>query len=217
MCNSGQDPILYSFRRCPYAMRARMAIHYAQTRVELREVQLKSKPREMLDCSPKGTVPVLVLPDGRVIDESMDIIHWALAIQDPDNWALMGDNKARQQANQIIALNDSDFKRWLDCYKYADRFPEKPAAYYRSEGEIYLRQLDDLLLQQAYLVSQHVSYADIAIMPFIRQFACVDINWFDQSSYAGVQRWLDNLLHADLFIKVMQKYTPWNREQKTML
>lgn len=217
MSNNSPLPILYSFRRCPYAIRARMAIRYAQIRVELREIQLKNKPREMLDCSPKGTVPVLVLENGQVIDESMDIIHWALSIQDPDNWALTQSDKERQLANQLIQQNDTDFKLWLDHYKYADRHPEKPAYYYRTEGEIYLKRLNELLSQHLYLVGNQISYADIAILPFIRQFAFVDINWFEQSPYPALQKWLNNLLHTDLFTKVMLKYKPWNREQKVIL
>lgn len=211
-----QEPILYSFRRCPYAIRARMAIHYAQIRVELREVHLKHKPQAMLDCSPKGTVPVLVLADGHVIDESLDIIHWALSIQDHDDWALGYATKQRQQADQLIHQNDNRFKRCLDQYKYADRHPEKPASDYRSEGEYYLKQLNSLLSLHPYLVSDHLSYADIAIMPFIRQFAHVDSNWFEQSPYTQLKIWLNTLLDSELFTAVMLKYTPWTGEQKVL-
>ena len=122
-------PVLYSFRRCPYAIRARMAICYAGVPVELREILLKNKPPGMLAASPKGTVPVLVLPDGRVLDESCDVMRWALAIHDPDNWM---DPALSREASRLIAENDGSFKTHLDHYKYADRYPEQTPVHYLS-------------------------------------------------------------------------------------
>ena len=206
------SPILYSFRRCPYAMRARLAIQAAEQAVELREVVLKNKPSELLQASPKATVPVLVLPDGYVIDESRDIMLWALSqykSQDklPHDW-LAQDADIYDQAISLIDQNDVEFKPHLDAYKYADRYPE-PVEYYRQQGEFFLQQLEQRLTQHSYLMSDKVSLADMAIFPFIRQFAHVDIGWFNHSGYKNLQQWLDGLLASDCFASVMHKYPAW--------
>ena len=201
-------PILYSFRRCPYAIRARLALKYCLIKVELREVILSNKPSEMLKASPKGTVPVLLPPDGSVIDESLDIIHWALAINDPENW-LPQDSKALRTTNTLITINDGTFKDYLDHYKYANRFPEFTAEYYRKKGEEFLQQLDDLLDDSSHLLTNHITLADIVIFPFIRQFAFVDKVWFDQSRYGNLQKWLNGMLDMELFNDAMKKYPPW--------
>jgi len=213
---NNDTPVLYSFRRCPYAIRARLAIKYAQIKIELREVQLKNKPDSMLRLSPKGTVPVLLLPDSHVVDESLDIMQWALAVNDPDNWRLMDHVNAGAIADQLIQQNDTTFKQALDRYKYSDRYPQHPFSDYRRQGEEFVATLDKLLIQSPYLVSDHLSMADIAIFPFIRQFAYVDIHWFEQTPYAAVQSWLRHLLDSDLFANVMQKYPPWTTEQKVI-
>lgn len=197
-------PILYSFRRCPYAIRARLAITYAEIPVEIREVQLKQKPEQMLAISPKGTVPVLQLPDGKVIDESLDIMRWALAQNDPVKWLATGEDTER-----IIQWNDGDFKYYLDRYKYADRYPELPGSYYRSECEKFLEELESKLSQAKYLTGSYFSIADAAIFPFIRQFAAVDGLWFDSSEYRHLNEWLNRLLSSDLFKSVMVKYPAW--------
>jgi glutathione S-transferase len=196
-------PILYSFRRCPYAIRARLAIAYAGIPVEIREVQLKHKPEQMLAISPKGTVPILQLPDGKVIDESLDIMHWALAQNDPDNWLDAGED-----AERLIQWNDGDFKYYLDRYKYADRYPEFPPSYYRSQGETFLAELEAKLSQSLYLAGNHFSLLDAALLPFIRQFAAVD-SWFHSSEYQQLNEWLNQLLSSDLFLSVMVKYPTW--------
>ena len=198
--------ILYSFRRCPYAMRARMAIHYSDCRVQLREVDLKNKPEALLAISPKATVPVLLCDDGRVIDESMDIMRWALQQRDPNNWL-----HAQPQAEifALIETNDTVFKTHLDHYKYADRYPGASQLEYRQQGEVFLQQLEQRLQQQAYLICNQISLADIAIFPFIRQFAHVDIHWFDQAPYPRLRAWLYRWLESALFLSVMQKYSPW--------
>ena len=185
-------PILYSFRRCPYAMRARMAIAYSGVDVELREVVLSNKPKSMLHYSPKGTVPVLVLPDETVIDESRDIIHWALFANDPEKW-LPREGEFRI-AESLIDENDLSFKQALDKYKYHVRHPEQSAKHYRTEGEVFLKNLDDRLLETKYLLGHQISIADIAIFPFIRQFAHVDKEWFYQTPYSKLQSWLDVFL-----------------------
>lgn len=194
-------PILYSFRRCPYAIRARLAIAYASIPVEIREVQLKQKPEQMLAISPKGTVPILQLPDGKVIDESLDIMHWALAQNDPDNWLDTG-----EESERLIRWNDGDFKYYLDHYKYAERYPELPGSYYRSECEKFLAELESKLSQATYLSGSHFSIVDAAIFPFIRQFAAVDSVWFQSSDYKFLNNWLNGLLSSNLFTSVMIKY-----------
>jgi glutathione S-transferase len=194
-------PILYSFRRCPYAIRARLAIAYAQIPVEIREVQLKHKPEHMLAISPKGTVPVLQLLDGKVIDESLDIMSWALAQNDPEHWL-----DTDEDAERLIQWNDGGFKYYLDRYKYADRYPEFPESYYRSQGEKFLAELESKLSQNLYLGGSHFSIVDAALFPFIRQFAAVDNQWFVFSDYQCLNKWLNSLLASDLFASVMVKY-----------
>ena len=164
------QPILYSFRRCPYAMRARMAISYSQQSIELREVILKHKPDSLFKYSSKGTVPILVLPNMTVIDESIDIMLWALSINDPDAWQI---NLADQM--RLIEENDGSFKSSLDKYKYADRFPEHSELYYRESCYHFLDDLEERLSKYQFLFSDQYSLADIAIFPFIRQFAHVDL------------------------------------------
>lgn len=200
-------PVFYSFRRCPYAMRARLALQVASQSVELREVILKNKPTELLQVSAKATVPVLVLNDGRVIDESRDIMLWALAQYDPQDW-LAQKSGLYDEAITLIEQNDFDFKPNLDGYKYADRYPES-AEYYRQQGEPFLRLLEYRLTQHVYLMSDQISLADMAVFPFVRQFAHVDIHWFNQSPYKKLQQWLSNFLAANWFASVMYKYPAW--------
>ncbi len=201
-------PILYSFRRCPYAIRARLAIKISGIQVELREVLLADKPKALLDCSPKGTVPVLVLPDGSVIDESRDIVLWALNQHDPQNW-LSPRSATQEEVNSLIDVNDSEFKLHLDHYKYADRFPEESAESYRQQAKNFLQLLEDKLKNNQYLTGNTISLADMALLPFIRQFAYVDKAWFDQSQYKNLHAWLDKLLAEKLFSDVMEKYARW--------
>lgn len=195
---------LYSFRRCPYAMRARMALRYAGVPVEIVEVSLKNKPAEMLALSPKGTVPVLNA-DGVVIDESLQIMRWALAQNDPDDWLLAGDSFAALWMEKLIEGNDQIFKSALNRYKYAERYPEQPMEAYRAEGALFLQKLDELLEGRDYLLADHPSLADIALLPFVRQFAHVDREWFAQTPYARLQAWLQRLLESELFTSIMKK------------
>lgn len=195
---------LYSFRRCPYAMRARLALRYSGVPLRIVEVSLKAKPAEMLALSPKGTVPVLSV-DGRVIDESLDIMRWALAQHDPQDWLLQDDEPARQQIEALIAENDQVFKLHLNRYKYAERYPEHSMEHYRAQGEVFLRQLEALLNERPYLLADHPSLADMALAPFVRQFAHVDREWFAQTPYPNLQRWLQRFLDSELFIQVMAK------------
>lgn len=195
-------PILYSFRRCPYAMRARMAIAVSGTKVELREVVLRDKPPELLDASPKATVPVLVLPDRRVIDESLDVMHWALRQHDPKNW-FAGNDPA------LIAANDGPFKHALDRYKYPHRYALEDSSPFRAAGLAWLEELEDRLTSGTYLSDAEPGLADIAIFPFIRQFAATDRTWFDEQAIPKVQTWLDKLTASELFNSVMVRYPQW--------
>ena len=196
-------PLLYTFRRCPYAMRARLAIAASGVSVAMHEVDLLAKPAAMLACSPKGTVPVLQLVDGRVIDESLDIMRWALSINDTLGW-LRGDGDG-PDARALLAENDGNFKRDLDRYKYAGRFPEYPAAHYRAQAETFLAVLDEHLAKHDNLLREQISMADMAIVPFVRQFAYVDRDWFYASPYRHLMAWLDRHLASELFNAVMQK------------
>ncbi len=199
-----QARILYTFRRCPYAIRARMAIFTAGIDVELREVALKNKPQDMLDVSSKGTVPVLC--DGTtVIDESLDIMLWALAINDPDHWYFRYSEAEKATAMQLIDESDNDFKRWLDKYKYADLNPEHAPEYYRHMCTNFLAKLDSRLQKQPHLVTPAITLADIAIFPFVRQFAMVDRAWFDQCDCKALRIWLYALLELPVFKRVMAK------------
>ncbi len=202
--------MLYSFRRCPYAMRARMALVYSRVRVELREVILRDMPAALLACSPKATVPVLLLPDGCVLEESRDIMDWALSGHDPDGWMPAAGSEGYATAIQLMDENDGPFKAQLDRYKYAERYPQHPAGWYRAQGEVFLKQLDDRLSRGEWLLGDHMSVADVAIFPFIRQFAHVDKPWFEQAPWTHLQQWLDRLVQSKLFAAVMKKYPQWH-------
>jgi glutathione S-transferase len=195
---------LYSFRRCPYAMRARMALRYSEVAVDIVEVSLKAKPAEMLALSSKGTVPVLNV-DGLVIDESLEIMQWALAQHDPQDWLLKDDPQGQRAIAALIEENDQVFKVHLNRYKYAERYPQQPMAFYRAEGEVFLRRLNELLEGRDYLLVNHPTLADVALMPFIRQFAHVDREWFAQTPYRRLQDWLQRFLASELFTSVMAK------------
>lgn len=202
-------PILYSFRRCPYAMRARLALHASSIVVEVREVSLRNKPENMLIASPKGSVPVLVLYDGQVIDESWDIMQWALRQHDPGNW-LGEKDTCLEAAKPLLHENDTTFKNALDRYKYFERYPEHAQKFYRAQGEVFLQRLENRLNSNKYLLSDTLSIADAAIFPFIRQFAEVDQNWFAQPCYSSLQRWLKYFLDSKEFAAVMKKYPVWH-------
>ena len=209
--NNNQLPVLYSFRRCPYAIRARLAIKVSDLDVELREIKLSNKPEEMLACSPKGTVPVLILPNGTVIDESKDIMEWALNQSDPNDW-LTDDVALQQEANNLIDYNDNEFKKYLDLYKYADRYPENTAEYYRQQGEVFLEKLECELYKTKFILKEDITLVDMAVLPFIRQFAFVDKDWFDKSQYNKLKKWLEMLLETSLFNDVMKKHPVWSKE-----
>lgn len=194
-------PILYSFRRCPYAMRARLAMLASGTVCEIREVKLAAKPAELIAASPKATVPVLVLPDGQVIDQSLGIMRWALGRNDPEGWLTRTDDA-------LIAANDGPFKHHLDRYKYPDRHGSDAMAH-RAEGVKLLAALEDRLAAAAWLCGHAPGLADVAIMPFVRQFAQTDRPWFDAQPLSHVRNWLARLRTAPSFAATMIRLQPW--------
>lgn len=196
---------MYSFRRCPYAIRARLAIAISLQSVNLREIILKDKPQQMLAISSKGTVPVLLLEDGSILDESLDIMVWALEKSDPQGWL---NNNLPEMLN-LIDINDFQFKRYLDKYKYADRFPEHSEVFYRDQAEEFLMDLEERLHRNSFLFGKQITLADMAIFPFVRQFAHVDRTWFAHAPYPHLQDWLRKLLNSPLFNSVMDKYPLW--------
>jgi glutathione S-transferase len=218
---------LYSFRRCPYAMRARLAcmLFLPAQSLELREVVLKNKPQELLKISPKATVPVLLvnggpLADSVLVDESRDIMRWALEKGTQGQATDTLDTQyiplhLQLEIDELIDENDGSFKWALDHYKYADRF-EETEEHYRKLGEVFLAKLEQLLEHNRYLFSPEMSLADIAIFPFVRQFAHVDKQWFELSSYPRLIQWLDILLKSELFASIMEKYKPWKKQEEAI-
>lgn len=210
--NAADDvPVLYSFRRCPYAMRARMAVAISKTRTSLREVLLKDKPGEMIAVSQKGTVPVLI-ENGAVIDESLSVMEWALLKNDPEGWLATKDDAAA-----LIEENDGTFKHHLDRYKYATRYEDADPDTHRSAGMKFIEKLEARLHGQAFLSGDVRGFADIAIFPFIRQFRIADPQWFDAAPIPNVQKWLSRLMASDLFASVMRKYPLWKETGEAFL
>lgn len=207
-------PILYSFRRCPYAIRTRMTLSYTAIDYELREVSLKCKPAALLNASAKATVPTMVLSDSSVIDESTDIINWSLQKSDPAQWLRANKNG---HLRDLMAENDQDFKQHLDHYKYADRHPQHPAAHYRDQAGIFLQKLENSLKDTPFLLDRELSLADVFIFPFIRQFAFVDKPWFDQAPLPALQKWLKTMLASELFNQVMKKYSIWCENDEAVI
>ena len=197
-------PVLYSFRRCPYAMRARLALAYANIAYEHREIMLKDRPQELYDLSPKGTVPVLQLRDETVIDESIDIMKWALVQHDPEKWYT---NQIDQQ-DSLIERNDGEFKKRLDKYKYHVRFPAGTFESHREEVGKMLVEYDTVLASQKYLLGAKVTLADMALFPFVRQCAHVDLSWFNDQ-FIHVSNWLHKFKASDLFLSIMKKHNLW--------
>ena len=185
-------------------MRARMALVASGAVVELREVLLKAKPPELLAASPKATVPVLVLSDGRVVEESLDVMQWALERSDPLSWL-----EGAALDSEWISECDSDFKHWLDRYKYAERYPEHTADQYRNNAEVFIQKLEDRLSVSDWMGGEAAHAVDVALFPFIRQFAGVDPSWWQSAPYPSVRRWLENWLNSALFSAIMVKYPRW--------
>ena len=203
----GAAPILYSFRRCPYAIRARLALKAAGVPVVLREVVLRDKPAALLEISPKATVPVLQRPDGGVLEQSLDIMRWALGASDPQGWLRADED---DDVRLLTALNDGPFKQALDRYKYAPRHPERPAHAWRDEGvALMLAPLNARLAGHRFLLRDTPSLADMALVPFVRQFAAVDTAWFAGAPLAPLRAWLQALTATPLFESVMVRHPAW--------
>ena len=199
--------VLYSYRRCPYAMRARMALAYSGIAVEIREISLREKPASMLAISPKGTVPVLH-SEGLVIEQSYDIMKWALRQSDPEQW-LSADTESL--IDEWVAKNDGPFKKLLDQYKYPDRYPDVQLEETLSQAvALFLGPINEQLKTNRYLLGPKSSLADIALFPFVRQFAMVDPDWIDQSGLNFLKQWLNEHIESHLFLSVMQKYPTWH-------
>ena len=213
---TSQRPVLFSYRRCPYAIRARLALAYAQVQVQTVEVSLRDKPAQMLAASPKGTVPVLLLPNGHVIDQSLDIMHWALQQHDPQDWLYQqvdthnpNPPDAQLNAESWVQRNDGAFKCALDAYKYPERHPHQSQDSHRADAmEALIKPLEEQLATSPYVLGGRVSYVDAALAPFVRQFAAVDRTWFDGEGtqlFPHVAQWLQGWLSSTLFEMVMMK------------
>jgi glutathione S-transferase len=203
-----EKPILYSFRRCPYAIRARLALDASGQSCEVREVALRDKPPEMMRASAKATVPVLIDEQGSVIDESLDIMLWALRRRDPENW-LLPERGDLDQMLHLIGHFDTEFKRHLDRYKYPNRFIDADASVSRSEASKSLMVLEEKLLSSPFLFGDREALADAAIAPFVRQFSSVEPDWFDRQSWPNVLRWLQSMVGSQRFTRVMRPLKPW--------
>lgn len=183
-----------------------MALAYAKIVYEHREVVLSDKPQALLDVSPQATVPVMVLTNQQVLTESLDIMHWAIMQSDQDAWY---DSKRRTTIDVLIHANDTVFKPMLDRYKYPEKSPEQSQADHRAQACRQLMQLEMLLTSQAYLGGERMSLADVAIFPFVRQFAHVDFTWFCSCELSKLVAWEQAIENSDLFQNIMQKFTPW--------
>tara|TARA_B000000532_G_scaffold221832_1_gene197088 strand:+ start:39 stop:629 length:591 start_codon:yes stop_codon:yes gene_type:complete len=187
-------------------MRARMAIHISSQKCEIREVLLRDKPPSMLEYSSKGTVPVLVLQSGEVIDESLDVIDWALNMNDPDNWQR---SKNNEKTKELIKINDGEFKYHLDRYKYSKRYDNEDPEFHRKKCLSFIEKVNSELQNSKYIFDDAISYIDISLLPFIRQFRIADNEWFDELPYENVKSWLSNFLNSELLKSIMSKYDIW--------
>ena len=216
-------PVLYSFRRCPYAMRARLAILASGLQCELREVALQCKPAQLLDASPKATVPILVLPGGKVIEQSLEIMHWALMQHDPHSW-LRPQTETLEAVLELISVNDDDFKQHLDRYKYPNRYrvehtgtEQAFAQDHRASASEWLSVLESRLGRFPCLFGASACLADVSIGPFVRQFARTDAAWFGLQPWPRLKLWLARWQSADGFERMMKKYPPWQSGQPSVM
>ncbi|MFT7486729.1 MAG: UPF0176 protein [Candidatus Paceibacteria bacterium] len=213
--NVETQPTLYSFRRCPYAMRARLALASSQQQWIHREVELRNRPQQLYSVSSKGTVPVLELENGTVIDESLEIMLWTLGNRDPEGWLL--DSDASSSALALIARCDGEFKHHLDRYKYSDRYPGSVSTEHRSAASAFLLDLEQRLCTSSHLFGQQVRLADMAIAPFVRQFAAADRAWFEAQPWPRLLAWLADFQASDRFQSVMTKFVAWEPESCPVL
>ena len=216
-------PILYSLQNCPYAMRARLAIYKSNQPVLLRAIKLNNKPEEMLLASPKGSVPVLVADEANsdirptIIDESLDIMVWALNQNDPQNLLLRGNNQALPEMLTLIAKFEAEFIPAFDQYACAKRYHEDNMVELRQVCEIHLQEMENKLHQHAYLYGEQETVLDLALMPFMRKFARVEKQWFRESPYPKLRAWLNGYLQSLTFSKVMEKHELWLENRKDIL
>ena len=210
-------PTLYSFRRCPYAMRARLALRLCKIECIIREISLKAKDREFLKVSPKGTVPVLVLPNGKVLEESLDIINWSLEQNDP-NKLKVNDKLTKQINEKYIQLFDSDFKFHLDRYKYSSRYNISNSEIHRNKARNLLIEINAMLEGKDYIGGQYMSLLDISILPFVRQYRIADINWFDNHlGLRNINNWVNIFLNTEILASIMTKYKVWEKDDPPIL
>jgi glutathione S-transferase len=184
-----------------------MALAYTNVKVEIREISLRNRPEELYQVSKKGTVPVLITTDGLVIDESLEIMLWTLKNNLNQTWLIENHNEEIEMINR----NDILFKKWLDRYKYHDRYPENPKKYYRKKCDDILFEYENQLNNTKYLLRDSISIIDISIFPFIRQFANVDYQCFE-NNYTKLTVWLEDICSSNLFIQIMKKYEMWNNK-----
>lgn len=214
-------PILYSLQHCPYAMRARLGLLMAQQPVMLRAIVMKNKPQDMLIASPKGTVPVLVMPDASVIDESLDIMLWALAQNDPEDLLHKDNPDALIDMLALIKRNDKEFKPQLEIYKKAKRFHLVTEVEEREKCALFIAELEHLLsskgMNSGFFIGNKPSLIDYALLPFVRQFSRVQRAWFQQAPYPNLRIWLNSHLQSRLYAKAMTKYPLWLDEQEECL
>ena len=210
-------PTLYSFRRCPYAMRARLALRLCKIECIIREISLKAKNSEFLQVSPKGTVPVLILPNGKVLEESLDIINWSLEQNDPNK--LKANDKVTKKINdKYIQLFDKDFKFHLDRYKYSSRYNISNSEIHRNKALKLLTEINAMLEGKDYIGGQRMSLLDISILPFVRQYRIADINWFDNHlGLRNINNWVNIFLNTEILASVMTKYKVWEKEDPPIL
>lgn len=205
--------ILYSFRRCPYAMRARLALQKADIKSELREVVLRDRPEHMMEISPKGTVPVMLLQDGTLLEESLDIMDYAAEKIDSVCWK----KENIQNFDEMISKLDGEFKHNLDRYKYPNRYDDVDSIQHRDANIPFLQMIDDLLASNEFLSGEEMGILDCAIFPFIRQFANHDRDWFDNLPLQRLLKWLDDCLSSEEFKIVMKKYKQWTPDQDVVI
>ncbi len=209
--------VLYSLQNCPFCMRARMALLMAKQEVLLRAIVTKDKPAEMLKRSPKGTVPILLLDNGRLIDESLDIMIWALQQNDPHDLLYNKLPEIYPQMLILIDTCDNEFRSNLSAYKYASRYHQPNEIKVRGACELFINQLERLLQNNNFLFGDTLSLADLAILPNARQFINVDKKWFRDTDYPYLTKWLSSLMQSPLFTKAMKKHPLWNENHEEFL
>ena len=210
-------PILYSLRNCPYAMRARFGIFKSKQQVILRDIVLSNKPDEMIAASPKGEVPTLVVSSSLVIDQSLEVMLWALNKSDPNDLLHSNNEEALPLMLKFIAAFDIGFKAAFDKYSAAKRYHDDNVEQYRQNCEVYINDLEQRLNKHAFLMSENESLADIALISFIRKFAKVERKWYLQSPYPKVRAWLNSYLQSALFSKVMKEYPLWLESKELII